>query len=189
MIARMTEAWIFACGFLFLSFRGNAPLFRGIMAHERGRQVFDAGSVERGGGVEDNDSQGHVPHLHGVVGHFHMPDLRRRNFHCNTTKNQTNSHQNTHADRLHASSWSRRAQLVFSRRCRRNRILYGSHKQFLSILHQLYFHEFLRNLCLVDSEQTLASQTSRIAYRLRIIRNWNSLTYHHTIHWSFLLFR
>ena len=50
MIARMTEAWIFACGFLFLSFRGNAPLFRGIMAHERGRQVFDAGSVERGGG-------------------------------------------------------------------------------------------------------------------------------------------
>lgn len=50
MIARMTEAWIFACGFLFLSFRGNAPLFRGIMAHERGRQVFDAGSVERGVG-------------------------------------------------------------------------------------------------------------------------------------------
>ena len=87
------------------------------MAHERGRQVFDAGSVE-GGGVEDNDSQGHVPHLHGVVGYFHMPDLRRRNFHCNTTKNQTNSHQNTHADRLHASSWNRRAQLVFSRRCR-----------------------------------------------------------------------
>lgn len=39
------------------------------MAHERGRQVFDAGSVE-GGGVEDNDSQGHVPHLHGVVGVF-----------------------------------------------------------------------------------------------------------------------
>lgn len=68
MIARMTEAWIFACGFLFLSFRGNAPLFRGIMAHERGRQVFDAGSVEGGG--EDNDSQGHVPHLHGVVGVF-----------------------------------------------------------------------------------------------------------------------
>ena len=141
------------------------------------------------GGVEDNDSQGHVPHLHGVVGHFHMPDLRRRNFHCNTTQNQTNSHQNTHADRLHASSWNRRAQLVFSRRCRRNRILYGSHKQFLSILHQLYFHEFLRNLCLVDSEQTSASQTSRIACCLRIIRNWNSLTYHHTIHWSFLLFR
>lgn len=89
------------------------------MAHERGRQVFDAGSVERGGGVEDNDSQGHVPHLHGVVGYFHMPDLRMRNFHCNPTQNQTNSHQNTHADRLHASSWNRRAQLVFSRRCRR----------------------------------------------------------------------
>ena len=81
------------------------------MAHERGRQVFDAGSVE--GGVEDNDSQGHVPHLHGIVGYFHMPDLRRRNFHCNPTQNQTNSHQNTHADRLHASSWNRRAQLVF----------------------------------------------------------------------------
>lgn len=75
------------------------------MAHERGRQVFDAGSVERGG-VEDNDSQGHVPHLHGVVGYFHMPDLRMRNFHCNPTQNQTNSHQNTHADRLHASSWT-----------------------------------------------------------------------------------
>lgn len=104
-------------------------------------------------------------------------------------KNQTHSHQNTYADRLHASSWSRRAQLVFSRRCRRNHILHGSHKQFLSILHQLYFHEFLRNLCLVDSEQTSASHTSRIVCRLRIIRNWNSLTYHHTIHWSFLLFR
>ena len=182
----MTEAWIFTCGFLFLSFRGNAPLFRGIMTHERARQVFGAGSVVGGG---EDDSQGHVPHLHGVVGHFHMPDLRRRNFHCNTTKNQTNSHQNTHADCLHASSWSRRTQLVFSRRCRRNHILHGSHKQFLSILHQLYFHEFLRNLCLVDSEQTSASQTSRIVCRLRIIRNWNSPTYHHTIHWSFLLFR
>ncbi|WP_368089072.1 GGDEF domain-containing protein [Bifidobacterium catenulatum] len=34
--------------FLFLSFRGNAPLFRGIMTHARDRQVFDAGSV--GGG-------------------------------------------------------------------------------------------------------------------------------------------
>lgn len=109
------------------------------MTHARDRQVFDAGSVGGGG---DNDSQGHVPHLHGVVGCCHMPDLRRRNFHCNTTKNQTNSHQNTHADRLHASSWSRRAQLVFSRKCRRNRILYGSHKQFLSILHQLYFMSF-----------------------------------------------
>lgn len=49
MIARMTEAWIFACGFLFLSFRGNAPLFRGIMAHESARQVFGVGSVEGGG--------------------------------------------------------------------------------------------------------------------------------------------
>lgn len=51
MIARMTEAWIFTCGFLFLSFRGNAPLFRGIMTHERDRQVFGAGGVgEREGG-------------------------------------------------------------------------------------------------------------------------------------------
>lgn len=188
MIARMTESWIFACGFLFLSFRGNAPLFRGIMAHERGRQVFDAGSVEGGGWrIMTVRAMFHI--CMELWGYFHMPDLRRRNFHCNTTQNQTNSHQNTHADRLHASSWNRRAQLVFSRRCRRNRILYGSHKQFLSILHQLYFHEFLRNLCLVDSEQTSASQTSRIACCLRIIRNWNSLTYHHTIHWSFLLFR
>ena len=159
------------------------------MTHERDRQVFGAGNVGERERERDDTSQGHVPHLHGVVGHFHMSDFRRRNFHCNTTKNQTNSHQNTHADRLHASSWIRRAQLVFSRKCRRNHILYSSHKQFLSILHQLYFHEFLRNLCLVDSEQKSASQTSRIAYRLRIIRNWNSLTYHHTIHWSFLLFR
>ena len=136
--------------------------------------------------MEDNDSQGHVPHLHGVVGHFHMPDLRRRNFHCNTTKNQTNSHQNTHADRLHASSWSRRAQLVFSRRCRRNRILYDSHKQFLSILHQLYFHEFLRNLCLVDSEQKSALHTvyalSVIGILLLIITQFTGLFYYFDDH-------
>lgn len=121
--------------------------------------------------MEDNDSQGHVPHLHGVVGHFHMPDLRRRNFHCNTTKNQTNSHQNTHADRLHASSWNRRAQLVFSRRCRRNRILYGSHKQFLSILHQLYFHEFLRTYVwlTVSKHQHRKPAALRAVYALSVI--------------------
>lgn len=54
------------------------------MTHARDRQVFGAGSVGEGWG--DDDSQGHVPHLHGVVGHCHMPDFRRRNFHCNTTK-------------------------------------------------------------------------------------------------------
>lgn len=121
--------------------------------------------------MEDNDSQGHVPHLHGVVGYFHMPDLRRRNFHCNTTQNQTNSHQNTHADRLHASSWNRRAQLVFSRRCRRNRILYGSHKQFLSILHQLYFHEFLATYVwlTVSKHQHRKPAALRAVYALSVI--------------------
>ncbi len=54
------------------------------MTHARDRQVFGAGSVGEGWG--DDDSQGHVPHLHGVVGCCHMPDFRRRNFHCNTTK-------------------------------------------------------------------------------------------------------
>lgn len=34
MIARMTEAWIFAYEFPFLSFRGNAPPFRGIMTRK-----------------------------------------------------------------------------------------------------------------------------------------------------------
>lgn len=116
-----------------------------------------------------------------------MPDLHRRNFHCNTTKNQTNSHQNTHADRLHASSWIRRAQLVFSRKCRRNRILYGSHKQFLSILHQLYFHEFLRNLCLVDSEQKPAAlhtvyALSVIGILLLIITQFTGLFYYFDNH-------
>ena len=54
------------------------------MTHARDRQVFGAGSVGEGWG--DDPSQGHVPRLHGVVGCCHMPDFRRRNFHCNTTK-------------------------------------------------------------------------------------------------------
>ena len=139
------------------------------MAHERGRQVFDAGSVE--GGVEDNDSQGHVPHLHGVVGYFHMPDLRMRNFHCNPTQNQTNSHQNTHADRLHASSWNRRAQLVFSRRCRRNRILYGSHKQFLSICINYIFMSFFATYVwlTVSKHQHRKPAALRAVYALSVI--------------------
>lgn len=104
-------------------------------------------------------------------GYFHMPDLRMRNFHCNPTQNQTNSHQNTHADRLHASSWNRRAQLVFSRRCRRNRILYGSHKQFLSILINYIFMSFFATYVwlTVSKHQHRKPAALRAVYTLSVI--------------------
>lgn len=56
-------------GFLFLPFRGNAPLFRGIMTHERDRQVFGAGGVgERGGGMIPVRAMFHVcMELWGIV--------------------------------------------------------------------------------------------------------------------------
>ena len=84
MIARMTEAWIFAADSCFCHFGVTLPYLE-VSWHTKEVGKFSTQAASRGG-VEDNDSQDHVPHLHGVVGHFHMPDLHRRNSHCHTTK-------------------------------------------------------------------------------------------------------
>ena len=58
-----------------------------------------------------------------------------------------------------------------SRRCRRNRILYGSHKQFLSILHQLYFMSFFATYVwlTVSKHQHRKPAALRAVYALSVI--------------------
>ena len=109
--------------------------------------------------------------LHGVVGYFHMSEFAQAEFSLQHHKNQTNSHQNTHADRLHASSWNRRAQLVFSRRCRQNRILYGSHKHFSVFCINYIFMSFFATYVwlTVSKHQHRKPAALRAVYALSVI--------------------